>query len=59
MWVSCALENEDDVFKIKPFPGGKAAQRQGCTCPYQPVPNGRVVFNSECPVHELEKVLKL
>ena len=58
MLVICKLQNEDETFQIKPFPGGQKARLMGCCCPYQPTPDGTVTFDSECKVHELEKVLK-
>lgn len=39
-----------------PFPGSAAARAGGCTCPVdQPWP-GRLNIDTECPIHEPEKV---
>jgi hypothetical protein len=58
MLVTCSLKNDNEAMQIQPFPGGQKARQMGCRCPYQPIPNCTVVFDSECKVHELEKVLK-
>lgn len=37
----------------EPFPGSEKAERMGCLCPReQPWPRA-VVFDVECPIHEL------
>lgn len=58
MLVTCKLGRPEDASQIKPFPGGQEARRMGCCCPYQPIPDCTVTFDSECKVHELEKVTK-
>jgi hypothetical protein len=57
MLVTCKLEKPVEPGDFDPFPGGRKAKQMGCTCPYQPIEDGTVTFSSDCPVHELEKVL--
>ena len=41
-----------------PFPGSKEAQEAGCTCPEerQQLPGHQLLFDLDCPIHELERV---
>lgn len=55
MLIRCAFEKGESEASFHPFPGGREARMQGCTCPYQPFMDGTITFDSECPVHELEK----
>lgn len=57
MLVRCTFSEGESEESFHPFPGGREARRAGCTCPYQPTPDGSVTFDSDCPVHELEKVV--
>lgn len=58
MLVSCTLPNDWKPGDFDPFPGGQLARRMGCCCPYQPFEDGQIVFDSDCKVHPLEKVLE-
>lgn len=58
MLVTCNLPSDWKPGDFDPFPGGQEARHMGCCCPYQPVENGQITFDSKCKVHELEKVLK-
>lgn len=45
-------------WKPDPYPGGREARMQGCSCPgIQPAGNN-YIFDSDCKVHELEEVPK-
>lgn len=57
MLVTCKFIEGEDETAFRPFPGGREARKAGCICPYQPFPDGTVTFDSDCPVHELEKVV--
>jgi len=56
MLIRCTFAEGESEETFLPFPGGCEAVKAGCTCPYQPFPDGTVTFDSECPVHELEKL---
>lgn len=45
-------------WKPDPMPGSPEARVQGCSCPETKRQGGDYVFDSDCPVHELEKVTK-
>lgn len=56
MIVVCELPADQRDFRPDPFPGSETAFKQGCTCPQaQPGP-GKLAFETECPIHELERV---
>jgi len=51
----CALTDESANWRPDPFPGSAEAKTQGCSCPdVQPWP-GALLFESDCPVHEIEE----
>lgn len=53
--VLCELPAGSEDWKPDPFPGDPAAKLQGCSCPdVQPWP-GALIFETDCPVHELEE----
>lgn len=52
MQIRCIFTEGEDEMSFQPFPGGKRAQALGCTCPYQPIPDGTVTFDANCPIHK-------
>ena len=56
MIITCKFSEGEDEMSFHPFPGGQKARHMGCTCPYQPFIDGHITFDSDCPVHELEKL---
>lgn len=56
MLITCKLEEKVNKEEFDPFPGEKEAKIAGCSCPIQWRWPQYLVFNSECKVHELEKV---
>lgn len=54
--VVCKLPTGQENWKPDLFPGSDEAFERGCTCPlFQPWP-GELFFDTECPIHELEKI---
>ncbi len=52
MLIRCSFAESENETSFDPFPGGMEARRRGCKCPYQPLLDGTVTFDSECPVHD-------
>lgn len=53
--IRCDLPDEAKDWRPDPFPGSEVAFNRGCTCPQcQPWP-GQLLFDTECPIHELER----
>lgn len=50
------LPKGSEDWRPDPFPGSEKGFDQGCKCPQcQPWP-GQLLFDSDCPVHELDRV---
>jgi hypothetical protein len=57
--VVCSLPRGMENWRPDPFPGSDAAHDKGCTCPVmQPWP-GRIAFDHDCPVHELDTAIEV
>lgn len=54
MLIACNLQGANPE-EIVPFPGTEEALQEGCACPKQGKEN-ILYFESECPIHVLEKV---
>lgn len=50
-----AVLSHDPNWRPDPFPGSAEAKLQGCPCPSQFRATTRFVFDSDCPIHALEK----
>lgn len=52
--MRCDLPKGSEHWRPDPFPGSEKAVAAGCRCPHgQPWP-GSLLFDTACPVHELE-----
>lgn len=56
--VTVKLGRGEEYWKPAPFPGSQEAADEGCTCPIEQPWPGRLAFDEECPVHELERVVQ-
>lgn len=57
--VTVSFEVEDAPgWKPDPFPGSTEARQEGCCCPRMQPDYPSFTFDLDCPVHELEGVLK-
>lgn len=54
--VRCELPEGSKSWRPDPFPGSVFAQEQGCVCPEEQPWPGALLFDTNCLVHELEKV---
>jgi hypothetical protein len=56
--VSFDMKGAPPGWKPDPLPGSEDARMQGCNCPEKQPPYPSYTFDIDCPVHELEEVLK-
>lgn len=56
MMIFCDVPDGASENEVDPFPGSAVARKGGCSCPEKQNWPRQLIFDADCPVHQLEPV---